>query len=68
MAMRYGYWWILGLLGVLLIMAPFVEKFSELKAATYTDVGLGILVLMWALVGYWYMGEVESRGVGTTHP
>jgi hypothetical protein len=28
--MRYGYWWIEALLGVALIVAPFVGKFTEL--------------------------------------
>lgn len=65
--MRYGYWWIEALLGALLIIAPFVEKFSELKAATYTDVVLGIVVLIWALVGYRSMGEMKTQGVRTTH-
>ena len=64
--MRYGYWWIQGLLGVLLVIAPFLEKFTEVRAATYTDVILGIVVMIWALVGYWYTGELESRGVRTT--
>jgi hypothetical protein len=67
MAMRYGSWWIEALLGALLIIAPFVEKFSELKAATYTDVVLGIVVLIWALVGYRSMGEMKTQGVRTTH-
>ena len=49
--MRYGYWWIEGLLGALMIIAPFVEKFSASKTATYTDVVLGIVVVIWAVVG-----------------
>jgi uncharacterized membrane protein len=65
--MRYGYWWIQGLLGALMILAPFVEKFSDLKAPTYTDVVLGIVVVIWALVGYWSMGEIKTQGVRTTH-
>ncbi len=65
--MRYGYWWIEGLLGTLMIIAPFVGKFSKLKAATYTDVLLGIVVVIWALVGYWSFGEMKTQGVRTTH-
>lgn len=65
--MRNGYWWIEGMLGVGMILAPFVERFSELKAPTYTDVVLGVVVVAWALVGYWSMGEVKPQGVRTTH-
>lgn len=59
--MRYGYWWIEALLGVILIVAPFVERFTELRAALYTDVIVGIVLLVWALVGYWSMGEKAQR-------
>lgn len=67
LTMRYGYWWIEALLGAVLIIAPFAEKFSQLKAATYTDVILGIVVMIWALVGYRSMGEMKTQGVRTTH-
>ncbi len=60
--MQYGYLWIEALLGVVLILAPFVGKFAQLRSATYTDVILGILLLVWAVVGYWSLGEVESQG------
>jgi zinc transporter ZupT len=63
--MRYGYWWIEALLGVALIVAPFVEKFVQFRPATYTDVILGILLVVWAVVGYWLLGGTESRGA---HP
>lgn len=65
--MRYGYWWIEGLLGVLLIIAPFVEHFRELRVATYTDVILGFLLVIWALVGYLYMGEMKAQSPHPTH-
>jgi hypothetical protein len=65
--MRNGYWWIEGLLGLVMILAPFVEKFTELKAATYTDVVLGMVVVTWALVGYWSMGDMKTRGMRATH-
>jgi SPW repeat-containing protein len=58
--MRYGYWWIEALLGVVLIVAPFVGKFTALHPASYTDVIVGILLLVWALVGYSYLGEKTS--------
>ena len=55
--MRYTYWWISALLGVVLIVAPFVGKFTALHAASYTDLIVGILLLVWALVGYTSPGE-----------
>jgi len=54
--MRYGYWWIEALLGVVLIVAPFAGKFMELHPASYTDVIVGVLLVVWALVGYWNLG------------
>jgi hypothetical protein len=66
-AMRYGYWWIEGLLGVALVAAPFVGKFTMLHREAYTDVIAGILLVVWALVGYWYVGGVKSQGVRPTH-
>ncbi len=65
--MRYGYWWIEALIGVLLIVAPYVEHFTELRVALYTDVVLGAVLLVWALVGYWYMGEVKVHEAHPTH-
>jgi SPW repeat len=65
--MRNGYWWIEALLGLLLIAAPFLWHFTELRAATYTDVILGILVIVWALVGYRLIGGVRSRDASPTH-
>ena len=58
--MRYGYWWIEALLGVVLIVAPFVGKFSQLHPASYTDVVIGVLLVAWALVGYWFLSETRS--------
>ena len=62
-----GYWWLEALWGVLLIIAPFVEKFSEVRAAEYTSVILGLVVLIWAIVGYLYMDQDKSRGMRTSH-
>ncbi len=59
--MRYGYWWIEALLGVVLIVAPFVGKFTAMHPASYTDLVVGILLLVWALVGYSYLGEKPSE-------
>ncbi len=58
--MRYGYWWIEGLLGAALIVAPFVGRFTELHPASYTDVVIGVLLVVWALVGYRFLGEKGS--------
>jgi uncharacterized membrane protein len=55
--MRYGYWWTEALLGVVLIVAPFVGKFTALHPASYTDVVVGVLLVAWALVGYRLLGE-----------
>ncbi len=32
--MRNGYWWTEALVGALLILAPFAEKFTQVKAPT----------------------------------
>ncbi len=66
--MRNGYWWIEALVGALLIMAPFAEKFTQVKAPTYTDVIAGILLVVWALVGYYFLGEMPSHEAKPTHP
>jgi len=64
--MRYGYWWIEVLLGAVLIVAPFVGKFTGLHPASYTDVIVGALIVVWAIVGYWYLGE-KTSGVHSSH-
>jgi hypothetical protein len=58
--MRNGYWWVEALLGLLLIAAPFLWRFTPLRVATYTDVILGVVVIVWAVVGYRLIGEVKS--------
>lgn len=65
--MRYGYWWVEALLGLVLVIAPFAEKFTEIRAAAYTDVIVGALLLVWALVGYWRLGE-HIPGMHPTRP
>jgi hypothetical protein len=52
MAMRYAYWCVGVLLGVVLVVAPIVERFTSVRPAAYTDVILGAAVILWALVGY----------------
>jgi hypothetical protein len=58
--MRYGYWWVEALLGVVLIVAPFVGNFTAFHPASYTDVIVGVLLMAWALVGYWFLGVAGS--------
>ena len=50
-SMRSWYWCIEGLIGALLLIAPFVERFTQQPMALFTDVFLGILVMFWAAVG-----------------
>jgi hypothetical protein len=52
MTMRYAYWCVEALLGVALVVAPILEKFTSLHPASYTDVILGAAIIIWALVGY----------------
>lgn len=59
--MRNGYWWIEALVGAFLILAPFAEKFAQVKAPTYTDVIAGIVLVVWALVGYYFLGELQVQ-------
>jgi hypothetical protein len=65
--MRYGYWWIEALLGVVLIAAPYVAHFTALRAALYTDVIVGAVLVIWALVGYLTLGEDGARRPHPTH-
>jgi hypothetical protein len=64
--MRYGYWWIEALLGVVLIAAPYLGHFTGLRAALYTDVLVGAVLVIWALVGYLTLGEQGSHGAQPT--
>jgi hypothetical protein len=66
--MRYTYWWIEALIGALLIVAPFAEKFAQVKGPTYTDVIAGILLVVWALVGYYFLGEMPYQEVRHIRP
>ena len=66
-ALRTGYWWIEGLLGVALGVAPFVGHFTMLHMEAYTDVLAGSLLVVWALVGYWYVGGMQRQRTHLTH-
>ncbi len=58
--MRHGYWWIEATIGVLLILAPFIERFTQVRPALYTDVVLGIVLWIWAAVGsFRYAAELK---------
>ena len=48
--MRVMYW-VQGLLGVILILSPYVEKFAMDRAALYTDVIIGVVIVILALIG-----------------
>lgn len=64
--MRNGYWWVEALLGLLLIGTPFFW-FTDFRAVAYADVILGILVIVWALVGYRLIGGAKPRDIRPTH-
>ncbi len=60
--MRSGYWWIEATIGMLLIVAPFIERFTQVRAALYTDVILGLALWFWAAVGsYRYSAKLKAR-------
>ncbi len=68
--MRYGYFWIEGVVGVLLIISPFAEGFYRLStSAAWTNVILGILLLIWSAIGYfWHNSELHDMGAQEPHP
>ena len=54
--MRYGYW-IDVILGLILIGAPYAANFAQDHHAFYTDVVVGILLVVWGIVSYLGPGE-----------
>ncbi len=62
--MKYAYWCVEALLGVVLVVAPIVERFTSLHRASYTDVVLGAALIVWALVGY----ERMNHDLSGFHP
>ncbi len=50
--MRGWYWVIEALIGALLLITPFVERFTQQQVPLFTDVFLGILVMFLAAIGY----------------
>ncbi len=59
--MRNSYWGVEALLGVALIVAPIVGRFTSVHPASYTDVLVGAVIILWALVGYDRMHPAENR-------
>lgn len=64
--MRYRYW-IDASLGLILIVAPFVGRFAADRPALYTDLTVGILLFVWAIVGYLNPGGLKTQGMRPTH-
>ena len=61
MGSKYG--WMEIVLGVVLILAPFVGRFSAVHPASYTDVIVGVLLVLLALFGM----KVASEGGSGMH-
>ena len=59
--MRYSVWWKEALLGVVLIVAPFVGRFSSIHPASYTDVIVGVLLVVLALASLQFLGETDPE-------
>ncbi len=58
--MRGGFW-IESLLALVLVVAPFLGGFAQDRAATYTDLVVGILLDAWAIVDSVNSGGPEIR-------
>jgi hypothetical protein len=46
------WYWIQGLLGVVLILSPYIGRFADDRPALYTDVIVGVLLVIVALAGF----------------
>jgi len=44
-------YWLEGLLGIILILSPYVARFAADRPALYTDVIIGVLMVLLALIG-----------------
>ena len=60
--MRYGYR-VDEVLGVILIVAPYGGNFMQDHTAAYTEVIIGILLLVWAVANYLTPGRQRGQGV-----
>lgn len=64
--MRYGYW-IDALLGMILIVSPYLGRFAQDHTALYTNVVLGILLVAWAIVSFLISGDVKAGAERHSH-
>jgi hypothetical protein len=55
--MRYGYW-IDAILGLVLIVSPYVGRFTQDHTAFYADMAVGMLLVLWAIVSYPCVAQV----------
>jgi hypothetical protein len=44
-----------------------VGRFSADRPALYTDVGMGVLLLAWAIAGHLTPGGLKACGMRSTH-
>jgi len=63
--MRYGYW-IDAILGLILIVSPYVGKFAQDHTALYVNVVVGILLVVWAIVSCLNPGQ-KMEGMRHSH-
>ncbi len=54
-------------LGLVLVAAPFVERVARDRPALYTDVGMGALLLAWAIAGHLTPGGLKPQGMHSTY-
>lgn len=60
--MRYSYDWVAVLLGAILIVSSDVGRFVQDHTALYTNVVVGIVLMVWPLVSYLGREGVEGNG------
>ncbi len=59
--MRYGYWFD-AIMGVILILVPFVGKFQQDPPALYVDLAVGLALVAWAAVRSITFGGQDVQG------
>lgn len=55
--------WILAIVAIWLIAAPFVLGYANTEPALHNDVGVGVAILLGAL--FWGLSELRGHGIGT---
>lgn len=55
--------WVLAIIAIWLIAAPFLLGYSETESAMRNDVGVGAVILLGALA--WGVSEMRHHGLGT---